>query len=134
MTPYDEWFIPIFLMGCLVAAIVSGVAGGMAGCVFPGTLLVVGVLAFWAATVFGADFGYRAWQSLPDPPAEAFSDASVMGAMLFGWFPGVLFCLAVFGLVRGTRWLLHWANPDAFPAVTKTAADSVKSGNPVSKD
>lgn len=67
---------------------------------------------------------------MPDPPAEAFNDASVVGALILGWFPGGLFCLIVFALVRGTRWLLHWANPDVYPYEPKRVSRPVESGNP----
>lgn len=130
MTPYHEYFIPIFLLGCLLAAIASFFAGRMSGCILPGTLLMIGVLAFWSALFVGSDLGYRAWQSMPDPPEEAFSDASALGALVFGWFPGGLFCLTIFALVRAGRWLLHWANPDVFPKDSKPAQKSVETGNP----
>jgi hypothetical protein len=130
MTPYEEVFLPIFLLGCLIAATASFFAGRLSGCVWPGALLVIGVLVLWAALFIGSDMGYRAWQSTPDPPREAFSDASVVGALVFGWFPGAGFCLAVFGLVRATRWILHWANPDVFPKDAKPAPPTVETGNP----
>jgi len=130
MTPYDETFLPIFLLGCLVAGITSFVAGRMSGCVVPGVLVCIGVLAFWAAVFIGSDMGYRAWQSMPDPPDEAFSDASVLGAFVLGWFPGLVFCLLVFGTVRGIKWLLHWANPDVFPNDKAAVSQPVETGNP----
>ena len=114
MTPYHEYFLPIFLAGCLIAAVTSFVAGWMSGYVWPAVLLTLGVVAFWFAAFIGADIGYRAWQSIPDPPKEAFSDASVLGALVLGWLPGTVFCLTIFAMVRGFRWLLHWANPDVF--------------------
>ena len=71
---------------------------------------------------------------MPDPPDEAFSDASVLGALVGGWVPGVLFCLTVFGVTRGFRWFLHWANPDVFPwdtkPVAKPDAKPIETGNP----
>jgi len=130
MTPYHETFLPIFLLGCVIAAVASFFAGRMSGCVWPGVLLVVGVLAFWSAVFIGSDMGYRAWQSMPDPPRVAFSDASVVGALVFGWLPGGMFCLTVFGLVRAVRWLLHWANPDVFPRAEKPVSPAVETGNP----
>jgi len=130
MTPYDETFVPIFLLGCVIAAAVSLVAGCMRGCAWPGVFLVVGVLAFWLAVFIGSDMGYRAWQSMPDPPREAFSDASVLGALVFGWIPGGMFCLTIFGLVRRIKWLLHWANPDVFPKKPKPIPPAVETGNP----
>ena len=130
MTPYHETFLPIFLLGCVIAAVASLLAGRMSGCAGPGALLGVGVLAFWSAVFIGSDLGYRAWQSMPDPPEEAFSDASAAGALVFGWLPGGMFCLAVFALVRGIRWLLNWANPDVFPREVKPAPPPVETGNP----
>lgn len=84
VTPYDETFLPIFLLGCVIAAVASFSAGLMSGRVWPGVLLVVGILAFWSAVFIGSDMGYRVWQSMPDPPRAAFSDASVVGALVFG--------------------------------------------------
>ncbi len=62
--------------------------------------------------------------------SRAFSDASVVGALCFGWLPGGMFCLTVFGLVRGITWLLHWANPDAFPKKAEPIPPSTETGNP----
>ena len=114
MTSYDETFMAIFSLGCVLAAVPSFLAGVMRGSTWPGVLLVTGVLAFWAAFFIASDMGYRVWQSMPDAPSEAFSDASASGALLLGWFPAGVFCFTVFGFARGTRWLLHWANPDLF--------------------
>ena len=112
MTPYDETFLAIFFLGCVVAAVPSFLAGCMPGSSWSGGLLITGVLAFWAAVITASVMGYRDWQSMPDAPSEAFSDASASGALLFGWLPAGIFCLSVSGLARGARWLLHWANPD----------------------
>lgn len=115
MTPFHETFLPIFLIGCAIALVASIFAGRLSGWIWPGILLIVGILAFWVCIFIGSDLGYRAWQSMPDPPEEAFRDTSVVGALVFGWIPGGMFCLSVFALVRGMGWLLAWANPDAFP-------------------
>ncbi len=104
MTPYHEYFVPFFLLGFLIAGTASFVAGRMSGCVVPGVLLWIGVMVSWAALFIGSHLGYRAWQSMPDAPDEAFRDTSAAGALFLGWFPGLVFCLAVFGLVRGIRW------------------------------
>ncbi|MFT5302933.1 MAG: hypothetical protein ACI814_003750 [Mariniblastus sp.] len=130
MTAYHENFLPIFLLGCVIAVVASLFAGRISGCVWPGVLLIIGVLAFWSGVFIGSDMGYRAWQSMPDPPEEAFSDASVVGALVFGWLPGGMLCLTVFGLVRGIIWLLHWANPDVFPKETKRVQPPIETGNP----
>ena len=134
MTLYDAYFIPIVLLGCLTAGIVSFIAGWMSGYVWRAVLLLIGVVALWIALFLGSDLGYRAWQSMPDPPDEAFSDASAAGALVFGWFPAGIFCLTIFGMARGVRWFLHWANPDEFPRdskpATKPPAEPIETGNP----
>lgn len=124
MTTYHEVFLPIFLLGLLVAGALSLFAGAKSGCLVPCFLLVGGTLALWAAMFFGSDMGYRAWQKSPNPPDEAFSDASVLGALLFGWFPAGLLCLTVFAVVRALRWLLHWATPDVYPSVRRNSTSS----------
>lgn len=130
MTPFHETFIPILLLGCLIAGALSIFAGMKSGCLLPSLALFIGTLVFWAAVFFGSDMGYRAWQSMPDPPDEAFSDASVLGALLLGWVPGSFFCILVFGAVRGLRLLLHKANPDVYSAESSAANPSTESGNP----
>lgn len=65
-------------------------------------LLLVGVVAVWASMLAGVGAGYRAWQSLPDPPEEAFSDGGpLMFSLVFGWFPGLI--------VVGVGVLAAWA-------------------------
>lgn len=137
LTPYHETFLPILLLGCLIAGTLSLVAATRSGCLLPGFLLLVGVLVFWVALFIGADMGYRAWQSMPDPPEEAFSDASAVGALLMGWVPGGVFCLLVYVVVRGMRWLAHWANPDGNsptaadpPEAAPAESQTTDSGNP----
>ena len=130
-TPYDQTFSAIFFLGCVVAAVPSFLAGCMPRSSWCSLLLSTGVLIFWATLVIASVMGYRAWQSMPDAPREAFNDASASGALLFGWLPGGIFCLTVFGFALGARWLLHWANPDVYPPVTKPVSPTTKTGKRV---
>lgn len=114
MTPYDKIFLATFVLGCIVAGVPAFLAGCMYRSSWSGLLLAIGVVAFWATLVIGSVMGYRAWQSMPDAPLEAFNDASASGALLFGWLPGVVFSFIGFGFGRAARWLLYWANPDLF--------------------
>jgi hypothetical protein len=117
VTVYYEVFLPIWGTGCAIAAIVSFFAAWRSGFFVPTILLIVGVVAFWAGLFLGSEFGYQAWQSMPDPPDEAFRDTFPLGALVFGWIPGSVFCLLVFGggwLVRqlgillfGRRAVIH---------------------------
>ena len=140
MTTYDQFFYPIFGVGCAIAATASFLAAFLAawksgfvwGCVFPVAALGVGVIAFWAGLFIGSEVGYQAWQSIPNPPDEAFSDAFPSGALLFGWLPGGVFCGVVFGIVFGitrlARHLLPGGAPD--PSSGVSDSDSVETGNP----
>ena len=103
MNPYEQVFYPILGAACVIAAIASYLAARTSGVLLPGVLLITGVVAIWAALFVGSDLGYRAWQSIPDPPREAFSDAFPTGAALFGWLPSAVFCWFVFALARQDR-------------------------------
>ena len=84
MTTYHEFFLPIFGLGCLIAVIASFIAAQKSGIIVPGLFLAVGIVAFWASLFLGSGFGYQAWQSVPDPPAEAFNDTAPLGATYLG--------------------------------------------------
>ena len=111
MNPYQEIFYPIFGVACLIAAIASYLAAWRSGIVFPLLLLFVGVFTFWGGLFLGAELGYQVWQSIPDPPDEAFSDAFPSGALLFGWLPGGMFCSFFFGFGWCLRMLGKFISP-----------------------
>ena len=103
MTPYHEYFYPIFGTGLVIAVIASFVAGWTRGVVIPVILLIVGLLSFWGGLFIGSEVGYQVWQTSPDPPPEAFSDTFPMGALFFGWLPSGFVCGCVFGVTRLIR-------------------------------
>lgn len=47
------------------------------------------ILVLWGAMFVGAEVGYSAWQSIPDPPNEAFSDTGPIFFLLAGWLPSL---------------------------------------------
>ena len=54
-------------------------------------VLAAAILVLWIALFIGVDSGYRAWQSLPNPPKEAFSDTGGPFSFLFaGWLPSLI--------------------------------------------
>ncbi|MFZ4575619.1 MAG: hypothetical protein ACOYN0_14585, partial [Phycisphaerales bacterium] len=61
-------------------------------------LLTVGAVCFWASLVLGSDRYYRIWQSIPNPPEEAYADSGVAGALVLGWLPSVIVELVLFGV------------------------------------
>ncbi len=68
-------------------------------------LLLVGVIGVWLGLFFGSDHSYRVWQSMPNPPDEAFADTAPIGALLLGWLPGSVIVGAAFGV---TAMVLAW--------------------------
>lgn len=59
-------------------------------------LLVAGAVCFWISLFLGTHIGYGEWQTMPDPPKEAFADgAKLVFALMAGWLPGLVFVLGV---------------------------------------
>ena len=48
------------------------------------------ILALWVAMFISADSGYRAWQQLPNPPEQAFSDTGPIIILVLGWLPSLV--------------------------------------------
>ncbi len=134
-SPYDAVFWPIFGSGLTVAFITSTAAAWSRGFIPPLLLLPIGVIAFWGTAFLGSDLGFRAWQSIPNPPDEAYSDAAPAGLMILGWIPGGMFCLFVFGvnwLIRLPFFLRRTLRPqeDPFAASEKGIHASDEGQNP----
>ena len=128
MTAYDQVFYPIFGLACAIAFIASFFAARKSGCVVPAALLVVGMVAFWAGLLIGIAKGYRAWQSIPKPPDEAFYDGEKVWALFFGWLPGAVFCGSVFGFIRLVGYLLSRGTSNSHP--TEPVSKPVETNNP----
>ena len=53
--------------------------------------LVAAILVLWLAMIVGVESGYHSWQTIPNPPEEAFSDTGGPGITLFlGWLPSLV--------------------------------------------
>ncbi len=107
MTPFDLYFRTIFGVGCLLATAVSLIASARRG-LKAMAILSVAIGIFWVSLFTGADLGYRAWQSMPNPGKAAFADAMPVGALFMGWIPGTMFCAVVFVCGRLLGGLLNW--------------------------
>ncbi len=55
-----------------------------------GLFLPVCAASGWAAVVVGGGKWFDTWQSMPNPPDEAFHDTGMFGALLLGWVPATL--------------------------------------------
>ena len=102
-SPYDMVFWPIFGGGLAGSFVLATTAAWSRGFLIPLILLPVSVLSFWSTIFLGSDMGYRAWQQIPNPPDEAYSDAAPAGLLILGWIPGGMFCALIFGL----NWLIR---------------------------
>jgi len=66
--------------------------------------LLGGVLLFWGGLLAALGAYFTAWQQIPDPPEEAFSDgASLLFVLLVGWLPGLVLSGAAFAVARLIR-------------------------------
>lgn len=52
-------------------------------------ILFVSMVVLWVSMFIAADSGYRAWQSIPNPPEEAFSDTGPILFLVLGWLPSL---------------------------------------------
>jgi hypothetical protein len=66
--------------------------------------LAASIGLLWFALLLATHMHYGVWQSMPDPPEEAFADgAKLVTALVAGWLPALPICGAAF-LVS---WLLR---------------------------
>ena len=67
-------------------------------------VLAATTLVLWIALIVGVEYGYNAWQSIPNPPEEAFSDTGGPFFVLFaGWLP-ILIMLGIVHLFLRRCW------------------------------
>ena len=128
MNPFDAYFYPIFGLACLVSTTMTFLAARKRGTLVPGMLFGLGVLSFWIGLFVGSDLGYRAWQAMPDPPPDAFTDTLPLGALLAGWIPGSIFCGLIFSVLRLI--LFFSSATSAVEQTNQSMAEPPDSGNP----
>ena len=101
LTPFHQTLLACLVPGLLAGAGLAAWGGRRPRLTSAVTLLVLGVGSLWGALVAGVGYGYAAWQRLPDPPDEAFSDGGkLIAVLLLGWLPAGFVCGPVFVLVR----------------------------------
>jgi hypothetical protein len=89
--------LPSLLIALLLVAWGSGRKRGGVRMALLGT----SVLILWIGLILGVETGYSAWQSIPEPPEEAYSDTGGPFVVLFmGWCPALV-------LLGGVHFLLH---------------------------
>ncbi|MEO1527743.1 MAG: hypothetical protein AAFX06_20125 [Planctomycetota bacterium] len=103
VTPYTAMFLPIFVLGCVVACSLSVLAAFSTTWQARVPLLVLATAGFWIALYQATDLGYRSWQSTQFAAYDRFSDAAVQAALVGGWFPGGIFSVNVLAIARRYR-------------------------------
>ena len=91
-------FLTIFGIGLLAGVVTATLAAWNRSWLARIPLLVVGIIGVWLGLFLGSDHSFRVWQSMPNPPDEAFADTAPIGALLLGWLPGSIVVGIVFGL------------------------------------
>ena len=101
MTPFQQTFLMIFVPGVLLGIGLSILAGSMKSFWWRIPVFFLAVILLWGSLAVGVAKGYDAWQSMPDPPDEAFADgADLTGSVLFGWMPSLVVCTVTFLFTR----------------------------------
>lgn len=90
MTIYDSVFCTVASITLLVSLAPVLGATFVENKAARSVLLLSSVLLIWGGLFIASDVGYRAWQSIPDPPREAFNDAAPSGILIIGWIPAAI--------------------------------------------
>jgi hypothetical protein len=104
---YQAAFLTYIAIGLPLGVTAGALAGRKQW--WPGrlVLLIVGILCLWLTLLLGVAEGFRAWQSMPDPPPEAFADgAKALAALLLGWFPAAIVVAISFATSALVSWML----------------------------
>ena len=71
--------------------------------------LGVAIIVLWFAMFAAVELGYRAWQCIPNPPEDAYSDTGGPFFILFlGWLPSMVILGIEYLLLR-----LCWRSSDS---------------------
>jgi len=81
--------IRYFAWGLAISFLILIVGSGCGRRILRLAFLAVAVFVLWIAMFVGAEVGYSAWQGIPNPPDEAFSDTGPIFFLLAGWLPSL---------------------------------------------
>jgi len=93
-------FLIVFFVPCVLSILLAYIGAKAKGDSLRSSCVMTSILFFWAGLGLASDLSFRAWQSIPDPPPEAFNDAGAAGAMFFGWIPAIFFTLIVYQITK----------------------------------
>jgi hypothetical protein len=114
--------IKYFVCGLAISFLILIFGSSRARLVPQLAFLMAAVLVLWVAMFVGAEVGYSAWQGIPNPPNEAFSDTGPIFFLLAGWLPG---SAAVGIMYLVLRWCWQVVRPKA-PVQKFDTSQSIK--------
>lgn len=101
MNPLQQTLLLYLVPGLLLGLGLASLAGWIKNFWWSVPLFFIAVILLWASLAIGVHEGYGAWQSMPNPPDEAFADgANLIGSLMFGWLPSGLLCTAAFLITK----------------------------------
>lgn len=106
MTARDV-FLVVFAIPCIVSILLSYLAAKSKRDTQRALCFIGAIFFFWAGLALASDLGFRAWQSIPDAPPEAFNDSGPAAAMLMGWLPATVFCFLIYIMARVPEQILR---------------------------
>ena len=107
MTPLDFYVCTNFGAGRFLAGVLLIIASGCRW-LSATLLLATAICVFWSSLLSGLEIGFRAWQAIPNPPEEAYSDSGPSIVLVGGWIPGTIFCMIVFLCGQLFHRFLNW--------------------------
>ena len=101
MTPFHIPFFSWLIAGLILAVFLIYFGAKRFRLLGQALCFISAVLFVWLSLIIGTHMGYGAWQSISDPPDEAFADgAKLMASVFAGWLPSGIFCLIVLLIAR----------------------------------
>lgn len=90
----------ILAWGLAISFLILIVGSGCARRILRLAFLAVAVFVLWVAMWVSAEYGYNAWQSIPDRTDEAFSDTGPIFFLLAGWLPSLAILGSAYLMLR----------------------------------
>lgn len=98
-------FLWIGFAGSFVTALIAALSRSWLAWI---PLLAMGIVCFWASLFLGTAQYDQVWQSIPNPPVEAYADSGPLFILVLGWIPATVVELVLFGVCLLWCQLIFW--------------------------